>query len=124
MHTGEVLRIVFRAGGDRMLERTLPPELRRSIERSLRREEIQELRFRLGSAVKAAYPWGEAALAVNGRPVPVTDELLKELLDRATGFSPYALRLEESGLYLPLEDGCRMELPYPPRYDSTGREQR
>ena len=40
-------------------------------------------------------------------------------------------RLEQAGtgghgesIPVRVEDGCRMELPYPPRYDSTGREQR
>ena len=93
-----------------MLDRTLPPELVRALEQLSHRDELQELRFRCGSPVKAVYPWGETLLTIAGRPVPVTDKLIKTLLDRATGFSPYALRLEESGLYLPLENGCRMGL--------------
>ena len=93
-----------------MLDRTLTPDLQRGMMQNARRNEVQELRFRRGGPVKAVYSWGEAVLPVDGRPYPVTDRLLRELLDRATGFSPNALRLEESGLYLPLEDGCRMGL--------------
>lgn len=71
---------------------------------------VQELRFRKGRPVMAGYPWGEQILAHNGSPILVTDKLLEEILARATGFSPYALRLEETGLYLPLKDGCRLGL--------------
>lgn len=71
------------------------------------KQEIQELRFRLGGCVTALYPRGERVL---GRGIPVTEPMLEEILARATGFSPYALRLEEMGLYLPLEEGCRLGL--------------
>jgi stage III sporulation protein AA len=60
--------------------------------------------------VKLLTPWGQELLTLGGREIPVTEGLLQTLLDRATGFSPYALKLEETGLYLPLEHGCRMGL--------------
>jgi stage III sporulation protein AA len=60
--------------------------------------------------VKLVVPWGEELLTLEEREIPVTEGLLQTLLDRATGFSPYAMKLEETGLYLPLENGCRMGL--------------
>lgn len=95
-----------------MEQKTLTPELQTAIAQlsPKRREAIMEIRLRSGSSAKGVYAWGEELLTENGRPIAVTDKLLRELLDRATGFSPYALRLEETGLYLPLEGGCRMGL--------------
>lgn len=55
-------------------------------------------------------PWGEEQLRGQQGPIPVTDRLLRELYDRATGYSPYALKTQETGLYLPLPGGCRMGL--------------
>lgn len=95
-----------------MERKTLTPELQRAMEQlsPRRKNTIVEIRFRIGSQVKGVYPWGEELLTENGSPISVTEKLLQELLDRATGFSPYALRLEETGLYLPLEGGWRMGL--------------
>lgn len=91
---------------------TLTPEVQRALNRlpPKRLGQVSELRFRIGAPVKLVFPWGEELLMDGQQPIPVTDRLLKELVDRATGFSPYALRGEESGLYLPLEHGCRMGL--------------
>lgn len=72
--------------------------------------QLQELRFRRGRPLTAVYPWGEELFGDKGRPIQVTDKLLEEILCRATGFSPYALRLEETGLYFPLKEGCRLGL--------------
>lgn len=72
--------------------------------------DAQELRFRRLRPVTVVYPWGESVLVRNGKQIPVTDKLMEEILARATGFSPYALRLEETGLYLPLPGGCRLGL--------------
>ena len=90
----------------------LPPELRQCFFAlpPKRQQAAMELRFRLGAPVKLVFPWGEELLVQGQNPVPVTDRLLKTLVDRATGFSPYTLRGEEAGLFLPLEDGCRMGL--------------
>ena len=88
----------------------LTPELREAFlslpER--RRGQVAELRLRAGSPAKLVLPWGEELLVGPRGSIPVTDKLLSELLDRATHYSPYTLRGEESGLYLPLEGGCRL----------------
>ncbi len=90
----------------------LPPELEQAFfSMPLKRQmSAMELRFRLGAPVKLVFPWGEELLMQGQASVPVTDGLLRTLVDRATGFSPYALRGEEAGLFLPLEDGCRLGL--------------
>ena len=90
----------------------LPPELRSALEAlpEKRWGQVQELRLRAGAPAKLVLPWGEELLMGPTGPIPVTDRLLGELLDRATSFSPYTLRGEESGLYLPLEGGCRLGL--------------
>ena len=75
-----------------------------------RRNHVTELRFRIGRTVTMVRPWGEEQLRWSGGFIPVTDRLLKELYDRATNFSPYALKTEETGLFLPLKGGCRMGL--------------
>ncbi len=92
--------------------KTLTPALQSALDQLTERKkrELQELRLRQGTAAKALYPWGEELLTLDGKEIPVTDRLLRELLDRATGCSPYALRQEEAGLFLPLEEGCRMGL--------------
>jgi stage III sporulation protein AA len=92
--------------------RALPPEVQEAFSRlpPKRKNQVTELRFRRGQPVKLLDPWGEELLTLEGREIPVTEGLLQALLDRATGFSPYALKLEETGLYLPLENGCRMGL--------------
>lgn len=91
---------------------TLTPQLQRAIDQlpPKRLGQVSEIRLRMGYPVKLVLPWGEEMLTDTGQPIPVTNKLLRELVDRATGFSPYALRGEESGLYLPLERGCRMGL--------------
>ncbi len=91
---------------------TLPPRIQRALDELSpgRSRALNELRFRKGQNVTLIFPHGQELLTEGGRSIPVTDRLLKELLDRATNFSPYALRLEETGLYLPLEQGCRMGL--------------
>lgn len=73
-----------------------------------RREAVTELRFRMGREAAMVLPWGEQILRSDQGGITVTDRLLRELYDRATGFSPYAMRIQETGLYLPLKDGCRM----------------
>lgn len=90
----------------------LTPELRRALEAlpEKRRRQVQELRLRTGAPAKLVLPWGEELLMGPSGLIYVTDRLLGELLDRATSFSPYTLRGEESGLYLPLEGGCRLGL--------------
>lgn len=90
----------------------LPPELNRAFFALSPKRQMaaMELRFRLGTPVKLVFPWGEELLMQGQNPVLVTDKLLKMLVDRATGFSPYTLRGEEAGLFLPLEEGCRMGL--------------
>ena len=95
-----------------MERKILTPELQGAMAQlpGQRREQLMELRLRLGRDVGTVYPWGEELLTYGGRPIPVTEQLLKELLNRATGFSPYALRGEERGLFLPLEHGDRMGL--------------
>lgn len=94
-----------------MLERILPEEVSHAFTAMSknRREQVTELRFRMGQPVAVGYPWGEALLD-GGKNMTVTDTMLRELLNRATGYSPYALKAEELGLYLPLEGGCRMGL--------------
>ncbi len=95
-----------------MEQKTLTPELQEALEHlpQHRVAAVQELRLRRGDCVRAVFPWGEELLVHRGSTIPVTDKLLRELLDRATGFSPYQLRLEEAGLFLPLEGGGRMGL--------------
>lgn len=90
----------------------LPPELSQAFFAlsTKRQMAAMELRFRLGAPAKLVFPWGEELFMQGQAPIPVTDRLLKTLVDRATGFSPYTLRGEEAGLFLPLEDGCRMGL--------------
>lgn len=75
-----------------------------------RLRQATELRFRMGRPVTVVFPWGEEVLSRHGRTFSVTDRLLRELVNRATGFSPYAYRVQESGLFLPLEGGCRLGL--------------
>lgn len=87
----------------------LPPEIQQgllAIPQS-RRELITELRFRIGRPAMVLIENREEVLPGS---VTVTDRLLEELLNRATGYSPYALKLEETGLFLPLEGGGRMGL--------------
>ncbi len=95
-----------------MEQKTLTPELAAALEHlpDKRRNAVQELRLRQGGPVKAVFPWGEELLTAGGRAIPVTETLLRELLDRATGCSPYTLRQEEAELFLPLEGGGRMGL--------------
>lgn len=90
----------------------LTPELRAAYLSmpEKRRRQVAELRLRTGAYAKLVMPWGEELLMGPRGPVMVTDKLLTELLDRATHYSPYTLRGEESGLYLPLEGGCRLGL--------------
>lgn len=90
----------------------LTPELQRALDRvpAKRKQQATELRFRIGAPAKLSFPWGEELLCGSAGPILVTDRLLRELLDRATGFSPYTLRGEEAGLFLPLEGGCRLGL--------------
>lgn len=90
----------------------LPDQVRCAFSKKIQtgRFEAQELRFRRNRPVTVVYPWGEQVLDDNGRHMYVTDKLLEEILARATGFSPYSLRLEETGLFLPLKGGCRMGL--------------
>lgn len=92
-----------------MIDSVLPPEVKNGFMRltERRRQEAMELRFRIGRPVTVVFRMGEEVLPGH---VVVTDRLLNELLNRATGFSPYALKLEEMGLYLPLAGGCRMGL--------------
>ncbi len=87
----------------------LPPEVQTGFLRLSEnaRQEAMELRFRRDRPVTVVYACGERVLPGN---IPVTDRLVEELLNRATGFSPYSLRLEETGLFLPLPEGCRMGL--------------
>ena len=94
-----------------MLEGILPEEVSCAFTAMSkpRRAQVTELRFRTGQPVAVGYPWGEALLG-SGKSLTVTEPMLRELLNRATGFSPYALKAEELGLYLPLEGGCRMGL--------------
>ena len=95
-----------------MILSTLTPELNFALEQLSpgRMGQLCELRFRRGQQVTGVFPWGEELICRNGQPIAVTEALLKTLLDRATSCSPYALRMEETGLYLPLENGCRMGL--------------
>lgn len=90
----------------------LPDELRLAFFAlpDRRRGQVTELRFRTGAPVKLVYPWGEELLCYGGRSFPVTGQLLREIMDRATGFSPYAFQKQEAGLFLPLEGGCRLGL--------------
>ena len=90
----------------------LPPELEQAFLALPAKRQLaaMELRFRVGSPVKLVFPWGEELLMQGQSPIPVTDRLLRTLVDRATGFSPYTLRGEEAGLFLPLKDGCRLGL--------------
>lgn len=90
----------------------LPEEVTRGYETLSHRQkdQAQELRFRKNRPVTVVYPWGEQVLDGGGTFILVTDRLLEDILSRATGFSPYSLRLEETGLYLPLPGGCRMGL--------------
>lgn len=94
-----------------MLERILPEEVSYAFTAMSknRREQVTELRFRIGQPVAVGYPWGETLLD-GGKSLIVTETMLRELMNRATGFSPYALKTEEMGLYLPLECGCRLGL--------------
>lgn len=90
----------------------LPDQVRNAFFRlsEQKKREATELRFRKGRPVTVVFPQGEELLIGGGGGIPVTDRLLEEVLNRATGFSPYSLKLEETGLYLPLEGGCRMGL--------------
>ena len=91
-----------------MLE-ILPEELRMAYDRLPlgKQRSVMELRFRRDRPVTAVFSGGEEALPGN---VIVTGQLLEELLNRAAGFSPYALKMEETGLYLPVEGGGRLGL--------------
>ena len=95
-----------------MMISALTSEVQEALDRveKARAAKLVELRFRRGQAVRMVFPWGEELLTCHGSPIPVTEQLLGEMVDRATGFSPYACKLEETGLYLPLEGGCRMGL--------------
>ena len=95
-----------------MMISALTSEVQEALDRveQARAAKLVELRFRRGQAVRMVFPWGEELLTRHGSPIPVTEQLLGEMVDRATGFSPYACKLEETGLYLPLEGGCRMGL--------------
>lgn len=87
----------------------LPEALKRAYDRlpNEKQQRVLELRFRRDRPVTALFSGGEEILP--GR-VLVTGTMLEELLSRATGFSPYSLKMEETGLYLPLEGGCRLGL--------------
>lgn len=91
-----------------MLE-ILPEELRRAYDRlpKEKQQKVLELRFRRDRPVTAVFSHGEEVLPGQ---VVVTGSLLEELLNRATGFSPYALKMEETGLFLPVSGGCRLGL--------------
>ncbi len=95
-----------------MERKTLTPELQEAVGQLPRQrlQQLMELRLRRGGEVRAVYPWGEELLTYRGGSIPVTEQLLRDLLNRATGFSPYALRGEERGLFLPLDQGDRMGL--------------
>lgn len=87
----------------------LPPEVQQGL-LSLpqrRRDMVTELRLRIGRPATMLIQNREEVLPGN---ILVTDKLLENLLNRATGYSPYALKLEESGLFLPLEGGGRLGL--------------
>ena len=90
-----------------MMISALTSEVQEALDRveKARAAKLVELRFRRGQAVRMVFPWGEELLTHHGSPIPVTEQLLGEMVDRATGFSPYACKLEETGLYLPLEGG-------------------
>lgn len=92
-----------------MIPEILPEEIRSAFERIpvQKRQTVLELRFRRDRPVTAVYSRGEEVLPGN---ILVTGLVLEELLDRATGFSPYSLKLEETGLYLPVTGGCRLGL--------------
>ena len=71
------------------------------------RDQIFEIRFRMDRPVTVLGPEGESCLKEG---IVVSEDMLEEMVNRATGFSPYALKLEETGLYLPLPEGGRMGL--------------
>lgn len=91
---------------------TLTPEVKQAIEGlpQWKRDQISEIRFRMGQAVKVTRPTGEELLPLRGGGIPVTEAMLREMIDRATGFSSYALQTEASELFLPLEGGGRLGL--------------
>lgn len=103
--------IRFSTGGKDMNLNVLPENVQRAFSMlpEKQKQEAMELRFRIGRPVTVVYRYGEQVLAGSGA-IPVTQRLLEELLNRATGYSPYSMKLEETGLYLPLKDGCRMGL--------------
>lgn len=89
---------------------TLPEEIRAAwlnLPES-RKKDVTELRFRIGRPATMVRSWGEEQLRSPQGTVMVTDRLLRELYDRATAFSPYAMKTEETGLFLPIKGGCRM----------------
>ena len=92
-----------------MLPRALTAELREALE-ALGPElpAVRELRLRAGGTAGIVTGAGERMLLGRQGPIPVDRELIRRVLDRATGFSPGALRYEEQGLFLPLEGGCRL----------------
>lgn len=87
----------------------LPEALKRAYNRlpKEKQQRVLELRFRRDRPATAVFSQGEETLP---GCVVVTGPLLEELLNRATGFSPYSLKMEETGLYLPVEGGCRLGL--------------
>lgn len=87
----------------------LPEEIRRAYDRlpKEKQQKVLELRFRRDRPVTAVFSPGEEVLPGN---VVVTGRMLEDLLDRATGFSPYSLKMEETGLYLPVKGGGRLGL--------------
>lgn len=87
----------------------LPPEIQRGFLHipEDKRKQAMELRFRMGHPASVLFSAGEEPLPGE---IMVTDRLLEELLNRVSGFSLYSMKPEESGLFLPMEDGCRLGL--------------
>lgn len=95
-----------------MEPKILPPAIQEALARlpPHKRNTLCELRFRCGRSVQAVYPSYSESLCHHGTTIPVNRELIDDLVNRVTGFSPNALRNEETGLYLPMPNGCRMGL--------------
>lgn len=88
----------------------LPERIQSAVERlpEERKRALEELRFRRGYPVTLMLAEREIQLRDHGGAILVTDKLLQEIYNRATEYSPYAMKSEEMGLFYSLAGGFRM----------------
>lgn len=70
-----------------MMISALTSEVQEALDRveKARAAKLVELRFRRGQAVRMVFPWGEELLTHHGSPIPVTEQLLGEMVDPGHG---------------------------------------